>query len=99
MSTFSNYANGQLADELGLVRAEIDTLQQRQSLVRDELIARDITEAEGERFTLKRVDATRWMLDSKRLKEEMGEDWYTAHCRVTPTTSLRTSVRKALAAE
>ena len=35
------------------------------------------------------IDATRWSLDTAKVKHEMGEDWFSTRCRITPTVSLR----------
>ena len=89
MSIFDNHSNGQLADQLGEVRGEISTLQTREKAIKTAFIERGLAQASGCRFTVLRIDATRWSLDTAKVKHEMGEDWFSTRCRITPTVSLR----------
>ena len=88
-SIFDNHSNGQLADELGEVRCEISALQTREKVLRAEFVKRGLAQASGNRFTVTRIDATRWSLETAKVKEEMGEDWFSARCRLSPTVTLR----------
>lgn len=38
-------------------------------------------------------DAVRWTLDTARVKEELGEDWYNSHCKQTLVRSWRFAAR------
>ena len=95
--SFHNCSDGLLADELGYVRGEIADLKEREAKIKRVFTEREITRSEGKRFVVLTVHATRWSLDVAKVKAEMGEDWYVARSRVTPTTSLRVTERKRVA--
>ena len=95
---FDNFSDGQLADALGDVRFETETLREREQAIRAEFLARGLDRVEGQRFDARKVEAARWSLDTERVKREMGEDWYTVHSRVTPTVCLRVVARKVAVA-
>jgi hypothetical protein len=48
-------------------------------------------EAEGFLFKALIVEKIDWRLDTKALKEEMGEEWYNARCRQILSRLIRTA--------
>jgi hypothetical protein len=98
-TTFDNLTDAMLADAIGDLDATIKNLQARMKEAKAEFIGRGLEKVAGERFTAALTNAVRWSLDTKAVKDEMGEDWYTARSRITPTTSLRIAVNKAALAK
>jgi len=94
-SRFDNLSAGDLADQLGSVKAEIAELQSREKALRDELVRRGEREIEGVTFSASIADAVRWTLDTKAVQAEMGADWYDAHCRQSLVTTVTVRVRAA----
>lgn len=90
---FHNLNDGDLADELGGIKAEIADLEEREHALRAELISRGITECEGSLFRATVSQSVRWTLNSKLVKQEMGQEWYDAHCNQTATTTVRINAR------
>ena len=90
---FHNLSAGDLADELGAVKAQAAEIKAREDALRAELIARDITEAEGSLFRAAVSTASRWTLDAERIRAECGEAWCTAHSKVATVVSVRVSAR------
>jgi hypothetical protein len=92
-STLHNFSAGDLADELGAVKSDLADLKSREDALRSELIRRGVSEVEGVLFRATVTEATRWTLDTDRVKSEMGAAWYDAHCRGSLTTTVRVSAR------
>ena len=59
-----NLPPAQLVDQLGALKAEIAALEGREKTLREELLHRGITEAEGARFSAMITQAVRWTLDT-----------------------------------
>ena len=95
ISAFHNLSAGDVADQLGAVKAEIADLEDRERNLRDELIRRGGAEIDGTLYRATITDAVRWMLDANAVHSEMGEAWWNACCRQSLVTSVAV---KALAA-
>src|ERR1700720_4280715 len=95
LSPYHNLPAGDLADQLGSVKAEIAALEDREKSLRDELIRRGGAEIEGAVYRATISDAVRWTLDAKAVRGEMGDAWWNARCRQSLVTSVSV---KALAA-
>ena len=93
VSPLHNLSAGDLADELGAIKSDLADLKAREDALRAELISRKLPEAEGALFRATITEATRWTLDTDRVKSEMGAAWYDAHCRGSLTTTVRVSAR------
>src|SRR6202011_2711246 len=93
ITTLHNLPLGQLVDELGQVKAEAAEIKAREDLLKAELTARDVTEAEGDLFRATVTVASRWTLDAERLKAEMGVGWYDSRCKIGSVTTVRATAR------
>jgi hypothetical protein len=80
VSLFHNLSTGELADQLGHVKAEAAEIKAREDALRGELIARGVSEAEGALFRATITEATRWTLDAARIREEMGGAGRSTYC-------------------
>jgi hypothetical protein len=98
LSPFHNLPTGELVDQLGGIKAAIADLQSREKALRDELLARSVSQAEGAQFGAVISQSVRWTLDTKGVKAEMGEVWYDRHCRQTPVTTVSVAPLAAVAA-
>ena len=88
ISAFHNLSAGDLADQLGALKAEIAELEAREKFLRDELIRRSDGEVEGSFYRATISDAVRWTLDAKAVRSEMGEPWWNARCRQALITTV-----------
>jgi hypothetical protein len=88
VSPYHNHSVGDLADQLGTLKAEIAALEDREKSLRDELIRRGGAEIEGAMYRATISDAVRWTLDAKGVKAEMGEAWWDARCRQSLVTTV-----------
>ncbi|HLJ18974.1 MAG TPA: hypothetical protein VKU84_02185 [Stellaceae bacterium] len=95
-STLHNYSAGDLVDELGALKADLANLKSREDAIRAELIGRGVTEAEGALFRATITEATRWTLDTDRVKAEMGQAWYEGRCKIGTATTVRVSARTGI---
>jgi hypothetical protein len=86
-----NLPPAQLVDQLGALKAEIAAFEGRERVLRDELLRRGLTEAEGARFNATVTQAVRWTLDTK------GAIWWDARCRQTLVTTVAVKPRVAIA--
>ena len=88
LSIYHNHSAGDLADELGRLAFEIAELEGRRKAFREEMIRRGVAEAEGAVFCATVSDAVRWMIDSSKVKAEMGDAWWNARCRQSLVTTV-----------
>ena len=93
VSPFHNLSIGELADQLGHVKAEAAEVKAREDALRAELISRGVESAEGWLFRVTVTQGTRWTLDAERIKAELGELWTVAHSKVSTVTTLRVTAR------
>ena len=88
----SNATPEMLIDELGEVRDKIKVLKKYEGLYKDALLARleegEVT-VEGEKYAglVERVSQNRFQAASA--KEEMGQEWYTSHCKDVEFTQVK----------
>src|ERR1700731_4047670 len=94
-STLHNFSAGDLADELGAVKSDLADLKSREDALRDELIRRNVSEAEGALFRATVSEAPRRTLDTDRVKGEMEQDWYLARRKIGIATTVRVSAALA----
>ena len=97
VSPYHNLPAGDLADQLGSVKAEIAALEDREKSLRDELIRRGGADIEGAVYRATISDAVRWTLDAKGVKAEMGDAWWNERCRQSLVTSV--AVKALVAAQ
>src|SRR5437868_9552881 len=88
ISPFHNLSAGDVADQLGAVKAEIADLEAREKSLRDELIRRGGAEIDGTLYRATITDAVRWTIDAKAVRSEMGEPWWNARCRQALVTTV-----------
>src|SRR6266550_9128555 len=88
LSEFHNLSAGDLADQLGTLKAEIADLEARKRTIAGELIRRSDGEVEGSFYRATISDAVRWTLDAKAVRSEMGEPWWNARCRQALITTV-----------
>jgi hypothetical protein len=98
LSPYHNFPAGDLADQLGAVKAEIAALEDREKSLRDELISRGVSECQGAAFGASVTQAVRWTLNTQAVKAEMGLPWYDAHCRQSSVTTVSVKPLAAVAA-
>ena len=97
VSPYHNRSAGDLADEIGKLCAEIADLEAQRKVFREELIRRDVAEAEGALFRATVSEAVRWTVDSAKVKAEMGEAWWNARCRQSLVTTVAVEARHSVA--
>ena len=97
LSVYHNLSVGDLADQLGTIKAEIAALEAREKTLRDELIHRGGTEIEGTVYRATISDAVRWTLDAKAVRGEMGDAWWNARSRQSLVTTV--AVKALVAAQ
>ena len=88
LSAYHNLSAGDLADQLGAVKAEIAALEDREKNLRDELIRRGVSESQGAAFSAQITEAIRWTLNTQTVKSEMGQAWWDARCRQSAVTTV-----------
>jgi hypothetical protein len=92
-TSLNNLPLGEIVDQLGRVKAEAAEIKAREDLLKAELTARDVSEAEGDLFRATVTVASRWTLDAERVKAELGESWYLARCKIGSVTTVRVTAR------
>jgi len=93
---FHNLSAGQLADQLGALKADIADLETREKQLRDELVRRGLSEVEGNLFRATISEAVRWTIETAKVKEEMGEAWWNARCRQGLVTTVAVKARSGV---
>jgi hypothetical protein len=84
-----------VVDELGGLKAQIAELETREKALRAELIRRGTAAVEGAAYSATITEAVRWTLDSKAVRAEMGDGWWTARCRQGVVTTVTVAPRAA----
>jgi hypothetical protein len=97
ITTRHNLPLGEIVDQLGRVKAEAAEIKAREDLLKLELTARGVTEAEGDLFRATVTVASRWTLDAERVKSEMGVGWFDTRCKIGTVTTVRVSARTGIA--
>lgn len=72
-SKFANLSDGDLADALGSVKADLAPLAAREKAIKAEIKARGISVAEGALFRVVCAPVVKTVLDTDRLKAERPE--------------------------
>jgi len=96
VSPFHNLTVGAIVDRLGTLKAQLADLKADEEALRGELIARKVAAAEGDLFRATVTEALRETLDTERVKAELGERWYSSHCKIGVTTTVRVSARTGI---
>jgi predicted phage-related endonuclease len=86
---FHNLSLGQLADQFGELKAQMDALEKQADEIKDELKSRvrDVP-AIGERYTVTKIESTQKRLDTKGLRELLG-DALAPYEKESPVVQLR----------
>ncbi|MFO1147761.1 MAG: hypothetical protein U1E62_05225 [Alsobacter sp.] len=71
---YHNLSNEQLADELGRVDSDIKARSETLDELKDEFKRREITAARGTEFVVTASTSSSKRLDTKRLKDALGEE-------------------------
>lgn len=87
-----------LVDELGIVRASLASLKEREDEIRHLLIVAGVDVAEGELFRCTISASTRTVIDWKHIAERFkpSHQLVRANTTKTPVTVVRTSTRKGI---
>ena len=95
---FSNYADAELADELGRIDEETRALEAREKEAREEMTRRGRWAIEGEAFVVTKSVIPTMALDTAAVRAEMGEDWVRGYSKPGQRTTYRVG-RKGQPAE
>jgi hypothetical protein len=80
-------------DELGVLLAQLAPLQRREKELKDRLKAMGLPVLEGALFRCTVSESLEARLDGGRIKEEMGQDWYDAHCKPVIKNTVRVAAK------
>lgn len=85
-----------LADELGMIRAHMADLKDREKSIRETFIEAGVTALEGENFRAVVVESIRTMIDWKAVaaKLEPSRQLVTAHTTEKDVVSIRVNARR-----
>lgn len=72
-SRFHNLSDAALADEIGRMDAIVKSAEAELKALKDELKARGVMEAQGERFTVTATEQIAGRLDGKAVKAFLGD--------------------------
>lgn len=79
-------------DQVGALDQEIKALQKTRKAMVEALTGLKHGKHDGLSFVATIVEKVDWRLDTKAVKVEMGEDWYTARCKQALSRSVRTAL-------
>jgi hypothetical protein len=94
-----NLPLAEIVDQLGLVKVAAAEIEAREKTLKAELAARDVREADGALFHVTITTASRWTIDTSRVREEMGESWVLSRSKIASVTSVRVTARTDVAAQ
>ena len=78
-----------LADQIGQLDAQIKALTEQLDALKEQAKASGLDEIEGRIFKVSIGKSIRASLDSKAVKEELGQQWYDDHCKLAEVTTIR----------
>jgi hypothetical protein len=84
---------GELVDELGDVRLELDTLKKKETAIREEILGHRVGEGEGLRWRFSVSSSARWSIDVGRLRQDLGDDRIAPYNRLSTVTTIRVTPR------
>lgn len=82
-------SNTSLADEIGALDAQIKALTEQLNALKDQAKERGLDKIEGKLFSVSIDKSIRASLDTKAVKDELGQAWYDDHCRLAEITTVR----------
>ena len=87
-----------MADELGIIRAQMADLKERESEIRTAFISAGIHALEDERFRAVVVESMRTKIDWKAVAAKLkpSRQLVTAHTTQQPVTQIRVSARRGI---
>lgn len=95
---YTSLTDAQLSDEIGRLDIMTKAYQQALEAAKSNFKMRGVAVAEGENFTTTvRID-TRWTLDTKAVKKEMGDAWYEQRSKVSTVATLSVKANLGLVA-
>jgi hypothetical protein len=98
-SRFHNLSNEALADMLGQADAVLKGAEAERKLLKDEFKARGLSEVAGDHFTVTATEQIAGRLDTKAVKEYLGESYHRYEVAVISTViRIKTVERLAAAA-
>lgn len=78
-----------LADQIGQLDAQIKALTEQLEALKEQAKASGLNEIEGRIFKVSIGKSIRSSLDTKAVKEELGQKWYDDHCKLAEVTTIR----------
>jgi hypothetical protein len=99
ISRFHNLSDAALADELGRVDAIVKAADAELTALKNEFKARKLSNVAGDAFTVTGSDQVAWRLDTKAVREFLGDACTRFESVITSTViRVKTANRLALAA-
>ena len=78
-----------LADQIGQLDAQIKALSEQLDALKEQAKASGLDEIEGRIFKVSIGKSIRSSLDTKAVKDELGQQWYDDHCKLAEVTTIR----------
>lgn len=91
--------NAQLTDEIGRLDIMAKAFAKALEKAKDEFKGRKLTAVDGEKFSITIRTDIRWTLNTKAVKEEMGEKWYDKHSKSSAVSVMSIKANAGLVAE
>jgi hypothetical protein len=98
MTAISKLSQADLAELLGKANAARKAAEAIEEQYKAEVLKRGITHILGQTFEVKVSTSTVESVDKDKIKEVMGADWLGQFLKASPRTTIRTNVRKDVAA-
>jgi len=82
-----------LADQIGQLDAQINVLAKQLEALKKQAKESGLDEIVGQTFVVTIGASIRASLDTAKVKQELGQQWYDDHCKLAEVTTLRIKVR------
>ncbi len=93
LPNLDNATPNALVDWIGNVREQMKELKQLEGYYKEALLARvrsDEYEVTGEQFVATIEDVASMRIDTAGVKEEMGDEWWEDHCKLSEYKMIKT---------
>jgi regulator of replication initiation timing len=82
-----------LADQIGKLDAQIGILTKQLEALKAQAKSSGLDEIVGQTFVVTIGTSIRASLDTTKIKQELGQQWYDDRCKLAEVTTLRIKVR------
>lgn len=87
-----------IADQIGQLDAQIKALTEQLNTLKEQAKASGLDQIEGQVFVVTISKDIKATLETAKVRQELGQQWYDDHCKLQEVTTLRVKPRPEILA-